>query len=53
VIARFEDYAGLYAYHCHMLEHEDHEMMRQFQVKPRKTLQSEPPARTRVHSVGE
>lgn len=30
VIARFEDYAGLYAYHCHMLEHEDHEMMRQF-----------------------
>lgn len=32
VIARFEDYEGLYAYHCHILEHEDHEMMRQFQV---------------------
>lgn len=32
VIARFEDYAGRYAYHCHMLEHEDHEMMRQFQT---------------------
>src|SRR5687767_2070958 len=32
VIARFEDYAGLYPYHCHILEHEDHEMMRQFQV---------------------
>ncbi len=32
VIARFEDYAGLYAYHCHMLEHEDHEMMRQFRT---------------------
>jgi spore coat protein A len=32
VIARFEDYTGLYAYHCHILEHEDHEMMRQFQV---------------------
>jgi len=30
VIARFEDYAGLYPYHCHILEHEDHEMMRQF-----------------------
>ncbi len=30
VIARFEDYSGLYAYHCHILEHEDHEMMRQF-----------------------
>jgi cysteine-rich repeat protein len=32
VIARFEDYKGLYAYHCHILEHEDHEMMRQFQT---------------------
>ena len=32
VIARFEDYEGLYAYHCHMLEHEDHEMMRQFRT---------------------
>jgi spore coat protein A len=30
VIARFEDYSGLFAYHCHILEHEDHEMMRQF-----------------------
>ena len=32
VIARFTDYKGLYAYHCHILEHEDHEMMRQFEV---------------------
>jgi spore coat protein A len=32
VIARFENYEGLYAYHCHILEHEDHEMMRQFQA---------------------
>ncbi len=32
VIARFEDYTGKYAYHCHILEHEDHEMMRQFEV---------------------
>jgi len=30
VIARFEDYTGKFAYHCHILEHEDHEMMRQF-----------------------
>ena len=30
VIARFEDYTGKYAYHCHIIEHEDHEMMRQF-----------------------
>ncbi len=32
VICRFEDYSGRYAYHCHILEHEEHEMMRQFQV---------------------
>jgi len=31
VIARFENYEGLFSYHCHILEHEDHEMMRQFQ----------------------
>jgi spore coat protein A, manganese oxidase len=34
VIARFEGYLGNYAYHCHILEHEDHEMMRQFVVVP-------------------
>jgi spore coat protein A len=33
VIARFDGYTGRYAYHCHMLEHEDHEMMRQFEVR--------------------
>ncbi|UCE87149.1 MAG: multicopper oxidase domain-containing protein, partial [Deltaproteobacteria bacterium] len=32
VIAHFENYEGLYPYHCHILEHEDHEMMRQFQA---------------------
>jgi spore coat protein A len=31
VIARFEDYKGRYPYHCHILEHEDNEMMRQFE----------------------
>jgi spore coat protein A len=31
VIAKFEDYKGRYAYHCHILEHEDNEMMRQFE----------------------
>ena len=34
VIARFDDYTGLFAYHCHILEHEDHEMMREFEVVP-------------------
>jgi spore coat protein A len=32
VISRFEGYTGKFAYHCHILEHEDHEMMRQFQT---------------------
>lgn len=32
VIAHFDDYTGLYPYHCHILEHEDHEMMRQFRA---------------------
>jgi cell division septation protein DedD len=28
----FEDYPGRFAQHCHILDHEDHEMMRQFQA---------------------
>ena len=32
VIARFDGFPGRYPYHCHILEHEDHEMMRQFEV---------------------
>ena len=32
VIARFDDYVGRFPYHCHILEHEDHEMMRQFET---------------------
>ncbi len=34
IIARFEGYAGKYPWHCHMLEHEDNEMMLQFEVVP-------------------
>jgi len=34
VIVRFDGFTGLYPYHCHILEHEDHEMMRQFEVVP-------------------
>lgn len=34
VIARFDGFTGTYPYHCHILEHEDHEMMRQFEVSP-------------------
>ena len=32
VIVPFEDYKGRFPYHCHILEHEDHEMMRQFET---------------------
>ena len=32
IIARFEEHHGRFVYHCHLLEHEDHDMMRQFIV---------------------
>ncbi len=32
MVTRFEDYPGLFPYHCHILEHEDHDMMRQFRA---------------------
>ncbi|QKY17859.1 multicopper oxidase domain-containing protein [Halorubrum sp. CBA1229] len=41
VIAHFGEYDGLfsdqtgdYMWHCHMIEHEDHDMMRPFRVRP-------------------
>ena len=33
LIMRFEDFKGVYMYHCHMLEHEDAGMMAQFEIK--------------------
>ncbi len=32
VIMRFADYPGKFAFHCHIMDHEDHEMMRQYQA---------------------
>jgi putative cell wall-binding protein len=32
IAARFGGYSGTYVYHCHNLEHEDHDMMAQFRV---------------------
>jgi len=32
VIAKFEGFTGRYVWHCHILEHEDNEMMRPFEV---------------------
>ena len=34
IIVRFDQFAGRYVWHCHILEHEDHEMMRPFSVLP-------------------
>jgi len=34
IIARFEGYTGRYVWHCHVLEHEDNEMMRPYEVVP-------------------
>jgi spore coat protein A len=32
ILVRFEGYTGRYVFHCHMLEHEDNDMMRPFEV---------------------
>jgi FtsP/CotA-like multicopper oxidase with cupredoxin domain len=34
IALKFQGYAGRYMYHCHMLEHEDMDMMRPFVVMP-------------------
>ncbi len=36
IIAKFEGFPGRYVWHCHILEHEDNEMMRPFDVLPAK-----------------
>jgi spore coat protein A len=32
IVVRFDGYTGRYVYHCHMLEHEDNDMMRPYKV---------------------
>ena len=34
IIVKFEGFAGRYVWHCHILEHEDNEMMRPYEVVP-------------------
>jgi spore coat protein A, manganese oxidase len=34
LLIRFDGYAGRYVFHCHMLEHEDNDMMRPYEVIP-------------------
>lgn len=33
LLARFDGFKGTFPFHCHILEHEDHEMMRQYRVE--------------------
>jgi spore coat protein A len=37
IIVPFEGYPGRYVWHCHILEHEDNEMMRPYEVLPAKS----------------
>jgi len=32
IVMKFEDFKGIYVYHCHNLEHEDMGMMRNYEV---------------------
>jgi spore coat protein A len=34
-VVRFGDYTGVYPWHCHILEHEDNDMMLRFEVLPK------------------
>ncbi|OAB28371.1 copper oxidase [Paenibacillus macquariensis subsp. defensor] len=36
IIARFGPYTGQYVWHCHMAEHEDHDMMRPYRIISKK-----------------
>jgi spore coat protein A len=38
LIMRFGPFTGRYVFHCHILEHEDHDMMRPFEVVARKCI---------------
>jgi spore coat protein A len=34
IIVPFDGFTGRYVWHCHILEHEDNEMMRPYEVIP-------------------
>jgi spore coat protein A, manganese oxidase len=34
IIVPFEGYSGRFVWHCHILEHEDNEMMRPYEILP-------------------
>ena len=44
IIVRFSGYTGRYVWHCHLLEHEDNEMMRPYEVLARPPGENSVPA---------
>jgi len=40
IVATFDGYTGRYMYHCHILEHEDYDMMGPFIVMPGAALEA-------------
>lgn len=50
IAAKFDGYTGRYMYHCHVLEHEDHEMMRPYVVMPAEVMQLMPDMSSHGHS---
>lgn len=50
IITRFEEHTGQFPWHCHMLEHEDNEMMIRFEVEDSTT---DPPDKGRGPPDGE
>jgi len=42
IILKFSPFPGYYVYHCHILEHEDMDMMRPFEIVPPGTLELTP-----------
>jgi spore coat protein A len=36
-MVNYNKFAGTFVWHCHLLEHEDHEMMRPFRIVPEPT----------------
>ena len=53
VAAKLTDYLGEFMIHCHMLDHEDHGMMTNFEVvKPGTTLAAPPPSSPHARPAG-
>jgi spore coat protein A, manganese oxidase len=49
IIARFGDFAGRYVWHCHILEHEDNQMMRPFDVVGTRPIGRRHPTEEHAH----